>query len=81
MKDDLFQSEAWSLQNDFIIIGHIRTHVASIRHHCIGKESGHTIWFNEKGSITMCYCGAVVPDEIQGLCVLYNMDLLMETKI
>ena len=76
---DMFTMGAWSLQADTVNArgSNQRIHIASIRHKCTSRMadySGHTIWFNDKGSITVCYCGAIVPDEIQGLCMLYNME-------
>ena len=72
MNDELFKLGAWTLQKDTIN----KQPIASIRHYCGGSQgsSGNTIWFNGKGSITKCYCGARVPDEIQGLCVLFNLE-------
>jgi hypothetical protein len=78
---DLFTLGAWSLQEDTVLKVGNRTHIASIRHQCRGSgaTNGHTIWFNDKSSITMCYCGAIVPDEIQTLCVLFNMEWIQGT--
>ena len=76
-EDELFRLGAWSLQSDTIIQSKKRVNIASIRHQCGGSEiNGHTIWFNDKKSLTMCYCGAIVPDVIQTLCVLFNMEWL-----
>ena len=76
----LFTLGAWSLQKDTIWSSNKQ--IASIRHQPPGPSNarGHVIWFNDKSSISMCYCGAVVPDVIQGLCVLYNMEWLQETN-
>ena len=74
----LFILEAWSLQSDTVIQSKKRVDIASIRHQCEGSEAsnGHTIWFNDKNGLTMCDCGAIVPDVIQTLCVLFNMEWL-----
>ena len=82
---DMFRFGAWSLQKDTVSSkgSKNRIHIASIKHQCPGRDtySGHTIWFNGKGSITVCYCGAIVPDRIQGLCMLYNMEWIQGADI
>ncbi|KKL23676.1 hypothetical protein LCGC14_2423010 [marine sediment metagenome] len=72
----MFKLGAWSLQKDTVLSSknRRRVNIASIRHQCKGRQdSGHTIWFNDKGGITVCYCGAIVPDVIQCLCILFNI--------
>ena len=66
------------LQRDTLNDRHARTNeIVSIRHLCKDKDdSGHTIWFNDDHTITQCYCKAQVPEVIQGLCILFNMDWL-----
>ena len=79
MNDELFKLGAWTLQKDTIN----RQPIASIRHQCGESQgsTGNTIWFHGKKSITTCYCGARVPDEIQGLCVLFNLEWVQETDL
>jgi len=85
IEHDMFRLGDWSLQEDTIAYtgNKNRTHIASIRHHCGGGPgyAGYTIWFDNKGSIAVCYCGARVPDEIQGLCRLYNMEWIQEANL
>ena len=76
MGNELFRFEDWCLQQD-VIGGHnqqIQIQVASIKHDV--NDCKKTLWFNEKQEITHCLCGYKVPDEIQGMCVLFNMEWL-----
>ena len=85
MSGDIFTMGAWSLQADTINAkgSRNRIHIASIRHKCPGPDNyfGHTLWFHDKTSIAECYCGARVPDEIQGLCSLYNMEWIQGADV
>ena len=74
---ELFRLGDWILQKDNLH----KQPIASIRHRCSGLPYGQTIWFNTERSITLCYCGARVPDEIQGLCILFNMEWIQEEKL
>lgn len=77
----LYESGDWVLENDTIdTMQQRRYHIASIRHtNCKqGPIRGATIWFNGPHGVTVCQCGAKVPDEIQGLCTLYNMEWLQQ---
>ena len=76
---DLFRLGDWTLQQDTID----RQPIASIRHHCDESMGGggYTIWFNSPGGIAMCYCGALVPEEVQGLCVLFNLEWVQGAKL
>ena len=78
----LFELGDWILQKDILFGGYP---IASIRHQCSRDKPqySNTIWFNGKNGkygITSCYCGEKVPDEIQGLCCLYNMEWLGQRK-
>ena len=75
----VFRSGDWILQKDHIAAS--KSPIISIRHLCKSQEgSGHTIWFSSKHTITQCHCGIRVPDEIQGLFVLFNMEWLQKTE-
>ena len=74
MKRDkvLYQSGDWSLQPDEVN----RESIASIRHKCPDMEYSVTTWFHSPYGISECACGEVVPEDIQCLCVLFNMEWL-----
>ena len=77
--DTMFRLGDWTLQKDIIN----KQPIASIKHHCNGGlgYSGYTIWFHGEAGITECYCGARVPDTIQGLCVLFNLEWIQKAEL
>ncbi len=74
----LFEEGDWSLQKDSVD-GYP---IASIKHKCpmITHPYSMTLWFNGVRGITRCYCGTDTPENIQGLCCLYNLEWLGQRK-
>ena len=74
MREPLFRFEDWFLQQDTVGGHNQQIQVASIRHDV--NNCGKTSWFNDKQELTHCKCGSKIPDEIQSVCVLFNMEWL-----
>ena len=72
----LFELGDWKLQRDTVN----GEDIASIRHECPHRQHFNILWYNGKYGITSCYCGEEVPEEIQALCLLYNMEWLQRRQ-